>query len=55
MTPIYKGMCAHHIIGGPEGYVERAEWARRRIKNGDRQKQCRTCRYWFFKEEMGAS
>lgn len=31
------------------GYVERQEWAERKIKQGHKQKQCPDCGYWFFK------
>lgn len=31
------------------GYVERHEWADRKIKQGHIQRQCPECGYWFFK------
>jgi len=53
MTNLARGMCAHHLPAGPEDYRARYKWAQAKLKNGERQKQCRNCRYWFFKEEMG--
>lgn len=53
MTQLQKGMCQYHTRSGPEFYAARAEWAMARIEKGERQKQCRDCRYWFFPEEMG--
>jgi hypothetical protein len=31
------------------GYVERQEWAERKIKQGHKERQCTKCGYWFFK------
>lgn len=53
MSKLARGMCQHHTPGGPEGYVEKSAWGMARIKKGERQKQCKQCRYWFFPEEMG--
>lgn len=31
------------------GYVERQEWAERKLKQGHKQKYCPVCGYWYFK------
>jgi hypothetical protein len=35
----------------PEGYVERAEWARVQMAAGRRQKRCSKCGRWVFPGE----
>lgn len=34
------------------GYVERHEWAEKKIKQGHKQKRCSHCGYWYFKCEF---
>lgn len=34
------------------GYLEKHNEAERRMKKGMKQKQCPTCKYWFWKDEM---
>ena len=34
------------------GYVERHEWAEKKIKQGHKQKRCDQCGYWYFKCEF---
>lgn len=44
----------HLHICFPEdiSYLARAEEAQRRLKKGERQKQCRGCKLWFWADEM---
>lgn len=34
-------------------YVQFHDWAERRIKRGDKQRQCMACLCWFFDDEWG--
>jgi len=45
-------ICAHHTPI-QLGYIAKAEWAEAKVKSGEKQSQCPTCKRWFFNEEMG--
>lgn len=46
-----KEMCQSHK---PKvlPYLQWHEWARQKIKEKQKQKQCPHCKYWFFPEEF---
>lgn len=41
----------HKPILSKMGYVQSHEEAERRMKRGQKQKQCPNCLYWYFKDE----
>jgi len=45
-------MTCSHPKKSPSGYVEKHEWADRKLKQGHIQRQCPVCGLWFFKCEM---
>ncbi len=50
--------CSHHKMdssahGGPMGYIQWHEYARKKNNKGVHQAQCPTCGYWLFSEEFG--
>ena len=44
--------CNHNPILSKMSYIFSFEEADRRMKRGQKQKQCHVCKLWFFKEEM---
>ena len=44
--------CNHNPILSKMSYIASFEEADRRIKRGQKQKQCPVCKLWFFKDEM---
>lgn len=43
--------CKHNPILSEMGYLSAHAEAERRMKKGQKQKQCPTCKLWFFKDE----
>lgn len=47
------GFCKRHKPRGKElGFIGWMEWADKKRKAGDRQRQCKQCKNWLFKEEF---
>jgi hypothetical protein len=49
-SPVEK--CSTHKETMPAGYVSWHFEAERRVKAGQKQKQCPVCKLFFFKDEM---
>jgi hypothetical protein len=43
--------CNHNLVN--LSYVAWHEWANKKTRRGDKQKQCPKCNLWLFKEERG--
>lgn len=48
MAKKLKQIICNHKETGPQGYVDRDEWAQKRIKAGWRQRQCPKCKLYVF-------
>lgn len=53
IVPVYKA--GDPPCEEPEGYLNRAEWARVQLAAGLTQRQCPHCYLWNFPQERGAT